>query len=160
MHETLIKRGADLASIGGHAGIEGIDIALQAFRDVLRALTHAIDDLAAESLDGAIEFRDVAGDQRTERAAVAREFLGEFRTLLLHQFVERAHLQAERIVRGFGLADDLRDQRVDGNVKRVAGLVSAGEDTGCQAIAGFVDLAHQIATAQFKLQQQGVAGVL
>ena len=38
------------------------------------ALTHAIDDFAAEGFDGAIEFRNVAGDQGAERAAVAGEF--------------------------------------------------------------------------------------
>ncbi len=76
------------------AGVESVDVVLQAVADLLGALAHALDDLAAEGLDGAVEFRDVAGDQRAERAAVAGEFFREFAALVLHQFVERAHLQA------------------------------------------------------------------
>src|SRR3981081_1677631 len=38
--------------------------------------------------------------------------------------------------------------------------VSAGEDLRRQAIAGFIDFAHQVAAAQFEFQQQGVAGIL
>ena len=110
LHQALIERGGDLAAVRGQAGVESVDIGLQRFGDILGALTHAIDDLAAEGFDGAVEFRDVAGDQRAERAAVASEFLREFAALVLHQFVERAHLQGERIVRGLGLADDLRHQ--------------------------------------------------
>ncbi len=56
-------------------------------------------------------------------------------------------------MRGFGLADHLCHQRVHGNVQRIAGLVAAAEDAGRQAIAGFIDLAHQIAAAQFEFQQ-------
>ena len=85
-----------VAAVGAQAGVEGVDIGLQAVRDVLGALAHALDDLAAEGFDGAVEFRDVAGDQRAKRAAVAREFLRQFAALVLHQFVERAHLQGER----------------------------------------------------------------
>ena len=78
----------------------------------------------------------------------------------LHQFVERAHLQGQGVVRGFGLADDLGHQRIHGDVERVAGLVAGGEDLGRQPVAGFVDLADEIAAAQFEFQQQGVAGIL
>ncbi len=126
----------------------------------MRALTHAVDDVAAEGFDGAIEFGDVARNERAKRAAVAREFLRKLAALVLHQFVESAHLQAQRIMRGFGLADDLGHQRVDGDVQRIAGFVAAAEDLGREAVAGIVDLAHQIAAAQFKLQQQRVAGIL
>ena len=89
------------------------------------ALAHAIDDFAAEGFDGAIEFRNVAGDQGAEGAAVAGEFFHQLSALVLHQFVEGTHLQAERVVGVFGLADDLRHQRVHGHVKRIAGLVAA-----------------------------------
>ena len=160
LHEALVQRSGDLAAVRGQAGVEGVDIGLQGFRDILGALTHAIDDLAAEGFDGAVEFRDVAGNERTERAAVAREFFREFAALVLHQFIERAHLQGERVVRGLGLADDLRHQRVHGHVERFAGLVAGGEDLGREPVAGVVDLADQIAAAQFELQQQRVAGIL
>ena len=160
LRQTLVERGGDLAAVRGQAVVEGVDIALEAFGDILRALAHPLDDLAAEGFDGAIEFRDVAGDQRAERAAVAREFFRKFAALVLHQFVERAHLQRERIVRGFGLAGDLGHQRVDGDVERVAGLVAGGHDLGRQPIAGVVDLADEIAAAQFEFQQQGVGGIL
>ena len=160
LHQALIERGGDLAAVRGQAGVEGVDIGLQAFGDILGALAHPLDDLAAEGFDGAIEFGDVAGDQRAERAAVAGEFLREVAALVLHQFVERAHLQRQRIVRGFGLADDLRHQRVDGDVERFAGLVAAGQDLGREAIAGIVDLADEIAAAQFEFQQERVAGIL
>ncbi len=102
----------------------------------------------------------MAGDKSTQRAAVACELFRQFAALVLHQLIERAHLQAERVVRGFGLAHDLRHQRVDGDVQRFAGLVAAGEDIRREAIAGFIDLAHEIAAAQFEFQQQGVARVL
>ena len=94
LQQALVQRGGDLAAVRGQAGVEVVDIGLQAFGDVLGALAHAIDDLAAEGFDGAIEFRDVAGDQRAERAAVAGEFFRQLAALVLHQFVERAHLQA------------------------------------------------------------------
>ncbi len=68
LQQTLVERGGDLAAIRCQPGVEGIDIGLQVFRDILRALTHALDDFAAKGLDGAIEFRDVAGDERPERA--------------------------------------------------------------------------------------------
>ena len=96
LHQALVQRGGDVAAVGAQAGVEGVDIGLQAVRDVLGALTHALDDFAAEGFDGAVEFRDVAGDQGAKRAAVAREFLRQFAALVLHQFVERAHLQGER----------------------------------------------------------------
>ncbi len=91
---------------------------------------------------------------------IAGEFLREVAALVLHQFVERAHLQRERIVRVFGLAGDLGHQRVDGDVERFAGLVAAGQDLARQAIAGIVDLADEIAAAQFEFQQERVAGIL
>ena len=160
LQQALVQRGGDLAAVRGQAGVEIVDIALQGFGDVLGALTHAIDDLAAEGFDGAVEFRDVAGDQGAERARVAREFLRELAALVLHQFVERAHLQGERVVRVLGLADDLRHQRVHGHVQRLAGLVAGGQDLGRQPVAGIVDLAHQIAAAQFELEQQRVRGIL
>ena len=94
LQQALVERGGDLAAVRGQAGVEGVDIGLQGVGDVLGALAHALDDLAAEGFDGAIEFRDVAGDQRAERAAVAGEFLRQFAALVLHQFVEGAHLQA------------------------------------------------------------------
>ena len=64
------------------------------------------------------------------------------------------------VVRGLGLADHLGDQRIDGDVERVAGLVAGGEDLGRQAIAGVVDLADEIAGAQLELEQQRVGGIL
>ncbi len=64
------------------------------------------------------------GDQCAQRAAVAREALGQLGALFLHQFVEGVHLQAEGVVRGFGLARDLGDQRVDGGVEGLARLVT------------------------------------
>ncbi len=160
LQQALIQRRGDLAAVRGQAGVEGVDIGLQAFGDILGALAHPLDDLAAEGFDGAIEFGDVAADQRAERARVAGEFLREVAALVLHQFIERAHLQRERIVRVFGLAGDLRHQRVDGDVERFAGLVAAGHDLGREAIAGIVDLADEIAAAQFEFQQERVAGIL
>ena len=160
LHQALVQRSGDLAAVRGQAGVEGVDIGLQGVGDILGALAHALDDLAAEGFDGAVEFRDVAGDQRAERAAVAGEFFRELAALVLHQFVERAHLQGERVVRGLGLADDLRHQRVDGHVERLAGLVAGGEDLGREPVAGVVDLAHEVAAAQFELEQQRVAGIL
>ena len=160
LHQALVQRGGDLAAVGGQAGVEAVDIGLQGLGDVLGALTHALDDLAAEGFDGAVEFRDVAGNERAERAAVAREFFRQLAALVLHQFVERADLQGERVVRGLGLADDLRHQRVDGHVERFAGLVAGGEDLGREPVAGVVDLAHEVAAAQFELEQQRVAGIL
>src|SRR6266478_2115879 len=90
----------------------------------------------------------------------ARAFFRKFGALILHQFIECAHLQGKRIVRGLGLADDLLHQRVHGHVQRIAGLVAGTDDLGCQAVAGFIDLADQIAAAQLKFQQQRVAGIL
>jgi hypothetical protein len=152
LNQALVERGGDLAAVRGQAGIERVDIGLQALRDILRALTHAVDDVAAKGFDGAIEFGNVAGNEGAQRAAVAREFLRKLAALVLHQFVESAHLQAERIVRGFGLAHDFRHKRVHGDVERIAGLVAAAENLGREAVAGVVDLAHQIAAAQFKLE--------
>ena len=40
----------------------------------------------------------------------------------------------ERVVRGFGLADDLRHQRIHGDVERVAGLVAGGQDVGASRL--------------------------
>ena len=94
LQQALIQRSGDLAAVRTQAGVEGVDVVLQAVGDLLGALAHALDDLAAEGLDGAVEFRDVAGDQRAQRAAVAGEFFREFAALVLHQFVEGAHLQA------------------------------------------------------------------
>ncbi len=123
-------------------------------------MAHALDDFAAEGFHRAIELGDVAGDQGAERAAVACEFLGEFGALVLHQLVERAHLQAQRVVRGLGLADDLGDQRIDGGVQRFAGLVAAGHDVIGQPVAGFVDLADEVAAAQLEFEQERVARIL
>ena len=58
-----------------------------------------------------------------------------------------------------GLAHHFGHQRIDGGVERVARLVTAGEDTIRQPLAGFVDLGGDVAAAQFKLEQQRVAGV-
>jgi len=160
LQQALVERRGDFAAVRSQAGVKGVDIGLQGFRDMLGALPHAIDDLAAKGFDGAVEFRDVAGNDGTERAAVAREFFRKFGALVLHQFIERAHLQGERIVRGFGLADNLRHQRVHGHVQRIAGLVAGGDDLGGQAVAGVIDLADQVAAAQLKFQQKRVAGVL
>ena len=89
LQQALIERGGDLAAVRGQAGVEGVDIVLQAVGDILRPLAHALDDLAAEGLDGAVEFRDVAGDQGAERAAVAGEFLHQFAALVLHHDATR-----------------------------------------------------------------------
>jgi hypothetical protein len=152
LRKALVHGSGDLAAVRGQTGIEVVDIGLQAVGDVLGALAQPLDDLAAEGLDGAVELRDVAGNQRAERAAVAGEFFRQFGTLVLHQFVEGAHLQRERIVRGLGLADDLGDQRIHGNIERLAGLVAGGEDVGGEAIAGFVDLVDEVAAAQLEFQ--------
>ncbi len=140
--------------------VEGVDIGLQAVGDVLGALPHALDDIAAEGLHRAVEFRDVAGDQRAERAGVAGEFLGELAAVVLHQVVERAHLQRQRIVRGLGLAHHLGDQRIDGDVERLARLVAGRHDLAGEAVAGVVDLADEVIAAQLELEQQRVRGVL
>ncbi len=84
LQQALIQRRGDLAAVGGEAGVEGVDVVLQVVADLLRALAHALDDLATEGFDGAIEFRDVAGDQGAERAAVTREFFRKFAALVLH----------------------------------------------------------------------------
>ena len=63
-------------------------------------------------------------------------------------------------MRGFGLADHLRHQRVDGDVERFAGLVAAGENLVGEPVAGIVDLADEVAAAQLELEQQRVAGIL
>ena len=63
-------------------------------------------------------------------------------------------------MRGFGLAHHPGDQRIHGDVERLAGLVAGGEDLGRQAIAGVVDLADEIARAQLELEQQRVGGIL
>ena len=55
---------------------------------------------------------------------------------------------------------DLGDQRVDGHVERVAGLVAGGEDAGREPVAGVVDLVDEIAAAQLELEQQRVGGIL
>src|SRR5216684_844357 len=68
LQQTLIERGGDLAAIRGQSGVEGIDIGFQVIGNILRALPHALDDFAAEGFDGAIEFRDVAGNESPERA--------------------------------------------------------------------------------------------
>ncbi len=154
MYQSLIERRGDLAAVRGQAGIETIDVGLQVFRDILGALPHAVDDFAAEGFDGAIELRDVTGDQRAQRAAVAAEFLRKFRALVPHQFIEGAHLQAERVVGVFSLADYFGDQRIDGNVQCVARLVAAGKNARRQPITGFVDPVHQVAAAQFEFEQQ------
>ena len=107
-----------------------------------------------------IEFADVTGDQRAERAAVTRELLGQLGALVAHQLVERAHLHAERVVGVFGLADHLGDQGVDGDVQRFAGLVAAGQHLGGEAVAGVVDLAGEVGAAQVEFDQQRVARVL
>src|SRR6202011_6096373 len=73
LQQALVQRGRDLAAVGGEAVVEGVDIVLQAVGDVLGALTHAVDDLAAEGFDGAVEFRDMAGDQSAERGGIAGE---------------------------------------------------------------------------------------
>ena len=145
LQQALVQRGGDLAAVRAQAVVEGVDVVLQAVADLLGPLSHALDDLAAERLDGAVELRDVARDQRSQRAAVAGEFFREFAALVLHQFVEGVHLQGEAVVRGLGLADHLGDQRVDGHVERVAGLVAGGEDAGRQPVAGFVDLVDEVA---------------
>ena len=66
--EVLLERRAHLGGVGRDAGVERIDVVLQAVGDVLRALAEPVDDLAAERLHGAVEFGDVARDQRAERA--------------------------------------------------------------------------------------------
>ena len=95
LQQALVQRRGDLAAVGGEAGVEGVDVVLQAVADLLGARAQPLDDLAAEGFDGAVEFRDVAGDQRAERAAVAGKAFGEVAALVLHQFVERAHLQRQ-----------------------------------------------------------------
>ena len=160
LQQPLVQRRGDLAAIGGQAGVEIVDIVLQGIGDILGALAHALDDFAAEGLHGAVEFRNMPGDQGAERAAVAGEFLRQFAALVLHQFVERAHLQRQRVVRGFGLADDLGHQRIHRDVERLAGLVAGGEDLVGEPIAGIVDLADEIAAAQLEFEQQRVRGIL
>ena len=93
LQQALIERSGDLAAVRDQAGVESVDVILQAVGDLLGALAHALDDLAAEGFDGAVELGDVARDQRAERAAVAGEFFRELAALVLHQFVEGAHLQ-------------------------------------------------------------------
>ncbi len=87
-------------------------------------------------------------------------FSASSRALVLHEVVEGAHLQRQRVVRGLGLAHHLGDQRVDGDVERVARLVARGEDTGGELVAGLVDLVDEVARAQLELEQQRVGGVL
>src|SRR5580692_3814052 len=60
LQETLVQRGGDLAAVRGQAAVEGIDIGLQRLRYILGALTHAIDDFAAEGFDGAVELGNMA----------------------------------------------------------------------------------------------------
>ncbi len=160
LHQTLIERGRDGSAIGVEPAVEGVDIVLQAVGDVLGAFAHALDDLPAEGLDGAVELGNVTCDQRAERAAVAGKSLGKLAALALHQLVEGAHLQAERVVGVLGLADDLGHQRVYRHVQRVARLVAAGKYVGGEPVAGVVDLAHQVAAAQLELEQQRIAGIL
>src|ERR1700692_3027497 len=91
LQQALVERSGDLAAVRSQAGVEIVDIVLQGIRDILGALTHALDDLAAEGLDGAVELRDVAGDQRPERAGVAREFFRKLAAPGLPQIAERAY---------------------------------------------------------------------
>ncbi len=128
--------------------------------DVLGALAHALDDLAAEGLHGAVELGDVARDQGTQRAGIAGELLDQLGALVLHQLVERAHLQRQRIVRGLGLADDLGDEGVDRGVERLARLVAGRHDLAGEAIAGVVDLGGEVVGAQLELEQQRVRRIL
>jgi hypothetical protein len=81
-------------------------------------------------------------------------FFDEFRALIFHQFVERAHLQGQRVVRGFGLADHFGHQRIDGGIQRLACLVAGRKNVLREPVAGFVDLADEVVAAQLELQQQ------
>ena len=74
--QALFQSRRDGAAGRIHALVEIVHIGLQRAGNLLGALAHAIDDLAAESLDGAVELGDVPGDQRAQRTAVARELLG------------------------------------------------------------------------------------
>src|SRR5437879_7414609 len=55
LQQALIQRRGDFAPVRGQAGVEGVDVILQAVADLLRALAHPLDDLAAEGFDGTIE---------------------------------------------------------------------------------------------------------
>jgi hypothetical protein len=91
--QALVERSRNLAAVRRQARIEVVDITLQRFRNVVGALAYPLDDLAAEGFDGAVEFRNVAGDQGAERAAVAGEFFRQLAALVLHQLVEGAYLK-------------------------------------------------------------------
>ena len=160
MRQALVEGGGDFAAICREAGVEVLDILLQAVGDILRALAHALDDLAAEGFDGTVEFGDVTGDQRTKRAAVAGETFGKFSALVLHQLVEGVDLLRQGVVRALGLIQNAGDQRVRGGIERVSRLVAAGQDVGRETLAGLVDLADEITAAQFELEEQGIAGIL
>ena len=62
-------------------------------------------------------------------------------------------------MRGFGLADDLGNQRIDSRIQRVAGLVPAVQDARRELAACLVDLGDEIAAAQFEFEQQRIAGI-
>ena len=160
LRQPLVERTGELAAIGRQTCIEIIDIVLQRLGNVVRALAEAFDDLAAERLHRAVEFGDVARDQRAERAGVAGEFFRKLGALVLHQLVEGAHLQRQRVVRGLGLTDHLGHQRIHGDVERVARLVAGREDLGGKAVAGIVDLGDEVGAAQLELEQERVGGVL
>ncbi len=158
--EVIVERGVHLGGVRRDAAVERIDIVLQAVGDVLRALAEPVDDLAAERLHGAVEFSDVARDQVAQRARVARELLGELGAVGLHQVVERADPRGDRVVGVLRLVDDLRDQRVDGDVQRFGGLVAAHQHILGEPGAGFVDAGREIGRAQVEFEDQRLAGRL
>ncbi len=86
--------------------------------------------------------------------AVAGEFFRQLRALFLHQAVERGDLGGQRIIGGFGLADDLGDEGADRHVERVARLVAAGQDAVGQPIARVVDPGDEIGGTQIHFGQQ------
>ncbi|CEG07381.1 hypothetical protein BN961_00770 [Afipia felis] len=158
--KAFVEGVADLGAMRSDARVEGVDIGFQAVGNALGVLAHALDDLAAIGLHRAVELRDVTRDQCAERAAVAGEFLGQLATLFTHQRLERGNAGGEGFVRAFGLARDLGDQRVDGDVEGFAHLVAAGEDVVRKTGAGLVHLRGEVDGAQLHLVQQRVAGIL
>ena len=156
--QALVELVVNGFAIAGDAVVECVEISFQIVRKTQGVLAHALDNLAAIGFYCAVEFGHVSFDERAERAAVALEAFGEFRALILNEVFKGIDLVREGIMRGPGMADNLGDEGVDGDVERVSRLVAADENAVGQLIAERFKLTGEIGSAQIELRQHGVAG--
>ena len=158
--ELLIKTGGDLRRLGGHAGIEIVQVIAHCGRDLLGTLTQPFNHLAAIRLHRPVELGQMARDKVAQRCGIARDPFSQLGTAVIEHVLEGLQPCGDHFAHRIAPVADHLAKGVHAVAQLVTHPLAALQDCVSDARAGLFQLGNDIAAAQAEVKDERIAGVL